>query len=572
MVLHACDTIVDHFLEENKISVDHKMTFMERAALKKECKSLANFLRLGDYLVIDATLSLALGFLKAMESHFASTIPASFLFKVGVDYSDTTQQKQLCVSPGQEEFATSIERIIKESLLIVETPERLLGHAALKMYTSAGSEEFDTGMGSSGGAGSSNNAAEEMNMAMILNDDPNFNASTNALFSRTEELFESMESYLAVFNPFIHEYVENQRKLLNVSEEYGNATAGEIEAAIEALKEQGSFLQTMPESTIIHHVFIVDSFALKNQFTPSSQAVIKAIQPLLPLLIMDQGSVLVRTLNELNPLAMSIPTDATAFVSKMKHMKTVTGMLPNLKSRFATTMDLFTVLEHQGLKSGNHDDIKEIAILMKEGISSLEKCLTSFEATVDEDSVRFSQLLLDSIPDVMRQVDQVSEALTSPLLSHVTTNPEQVLAYLFEEDETLTRLQGAAKVIQDEQEMLKQDLTEFEALDETRMEMNGQLGLWKGVSNWHKLEHECLETRLHELELDLLQKEIGGFFKTANQSVKAFPQNETAKNFRKNINEFKSILPIVEDLRSPHLQPRHWSNIDLIFGFSIQVL
>jgi len=56
----ACDEVVDHFLRINNIVADHKMTFMERASLRSECRKLTRFLRLVDFVVIDTMRNLAL--------------------------------------------------------------------------------------------------------------------------------------------------------------------------------------------------------------------------------------------------------------------------------------------------------------------------------------------------------------------------------------------------------------------------------------------------------------------------------------------------------------------------------
>ena len=59
MVRSACDEVVDIFLKENNIDADHKMTFMERASLRSECRKLTKFLRLIDFVVVDTLRELA---------------------------------------------------------------------------------------------------------------------------------------------------------------------------------------------------------------------------------------------------------------------------------------------------------------------------------------------------------------------------------------------------------------------------------------------------------------------------------------------------------------------------------
>lgn len=54
----ACDEVVDVFLRANNIIANHKMTFMERAALRAECKRLTRFLRMVDIAMNDFLLSM----------------------------------------------------------------------------------------------------------------------------------------------------------------------------------------------------------------------------------------------------------------------------------------------------------------------------------------------------------------------------------------------------------------------------------------------------------------------------------------------------------------------------------
>ena len=71
----ACDEVVDQFLRINNIVADHKMTFMERASLRSECRKLTRFLKLIDFLVIDTMRSVALDSVKETVAYVKAPIP-----------------------------------------------------------------------------------------------------------------------------------------------------------------------------------------------------------------------------------------------------------------------------------------------------------------------------------------------------------------------------------------------------------------------------------------------------------------------------------------------------------------
>ena len=70
----ACDEVVDQFLKANNIAANHKMTFMERAALRAECKRLTRFLRSVDIMMTD--------FLWSMVRLFVHTIYSNTIFVI----------------------------------------------------------------------------------------------------------------------------------------------------------------------------------------------------------------------------------------------------------------------------------------------------------------------------------------------------------------------------------------------------------------------------------------------------------------------------------------------------------
>jgi dynein heavy chain, axonemal len=147
MVRASTDEVVEVFLKANNIVADHKMTFMERASLRSECRKLTRFLRLVDFSVIDTLRGLVLesveeaaGFVKhrdicivkladdaakvAAEAAAAKTVlilqsaakPAAVrkspltvpLFQVSANFSD---DGRLVIVPALEEFENAFQQV-----------------------------------------------------------------------------------------------------------------------------------------------------------------------------------------------------------------------------------------------------------------------------------------------------------------------------------------------------------------------------------------------------------------------------------------------------------------------------
>ncbi|KAA0150075.1 hypothetical protein FNF29_05515 [Cafeteria roenbergensis] len=68
LVRGACDEVLDAFLDTKGIRGDSRMSFMERAALRGECKRLTRFIRLADFVVRDTLFGLGLTSAAALMS------------------------------------------------------------------------------------------------------------------------------------------------------------------------------------------------------------------------------------------------------------------------------------------------------------------------------------------------------------------------------------------------------------------------------------------------------------------------------------------------------------------------
>lgn len=70
LVRGACDAVLDAFLADNRIAPQHRMTFMERAALRSACRRLRRFIKTADFVIRDALVGLALDSARQLLSMF----------------------------------------------------------------------------------------------------------------------------------------------------------------------------------------------------------------------------------------------------------------------------------------------------------------------------------------------------------------------------------------------------------------------------------------------------------------------------------------------------------------------
>ncbi|RHZ29129.1 hypothetical protein DYB31_003743 [Aphanomyces astaci] len=551
LCVSACDAVVDSFLEKNKIVAEHKMTFMERAALRKECRSLTNFLRLADVLVIDAMMQLSVtSFQTFLAQCRDSAVP---LFSVLVD---TDATGSIVPTPSADTWRRSFEVLLKQCLTVTDVPERLLGHPKLLGYTSATAED----------EGKTSWSISSLNLATLLNDDAGFNTVSSEIFAALDDAFEAVDAYLEVFLPFFEVYVQDLDTMAH-PERFHDVSIEQFSDEIAVFESQMKAFVKIPASGVVG-VFRVDSDQFKQRLLPTPQQCIVCIKTLLPQLMKEQSQRIMDVLTELSPLAFSTPSTPDKFVGKVVHMEKLGTILPDVKLKYRRVYDMACLMDNFEWRVP--DDIKEDIILMKEGVISLEGTLSRFDTDLEAESARFTQLINDMLPPLMKNVLTLQAKLQHPKLETMQTPIGDALAYIADQQQVLNQLVAEAKTLNEYQAQLKQPLSEFTEVQEVVDDLTLKSKLWTALGEWEQCTVKYNDTPFDQIDVQAMGGQVQAYMKLASQAQRALPQNEVAAVLVAQVDQFKLVLPVINDLRGTFLQDRHWSQIHSILGFPVQ--
>ncbi|CAK4102409.1 unnamed protein product [Aphanomyces euteiches] len=546
----ACDAVVDTFLEKNKIVAEHKMTFMERAALRKECRSLTNFVRLADLLVIDAMMQLSVrSFELFLNQCKQSVLP---LFSVLAQ----VQGDMIVATPNAETWRRSFENLLKQSLSVTYVPERLLSHARLQGYTSATMEDD----------GKASWSVTTLNLATLLNDDVAFNTVSTDIFAALDAAFDAIEEYLGVFHPYFQVYQEDLDAMAH-PERFRDATIEQFGDAITMYEEQIKCFVHIPATAVVG-VFRVESQDFRQLLLPTPQQCIVCIKTALPQLMKDQSKDILGLLGDLSPTAFSVPTKPDMFVAKVVHMERLGRVLPEIKIKYRRVYEMACLMDNYEWRVP--DEIKEDIILMKEGVISLEGTLARFDNDLEAETNRFTQLINDMLPPLTKNVVALQSKLQHPKLETMETPIADALAYLNEQQIIMDQLVGEATKLKEYQVQLKQPASELTEVQEVLDDLTLKTKLWTALGEWERCTVTYNETPFDQINVEAMSTQVQSYMKLASQAQRALPQNQVASTLLSQVEQFKLVLPIVNDLRGTFLQDRHWNQIHSILGFTVK--
>lgn len=131
----------------------------------------------------------------------------------------------------------------------------------------------------------------------------------------------------------------------------------------------------------------------------------------------------------------------------------------------------------------------------------------------------------------------------------------------------IEQLQRTAYTYKSYQKNFKVEVTKFEELEETIAEIKLKELLWNSLDEWDKYLQQWKSERFDRLEPEMLNQIVNKYGKYVYQIEKGLPPNNLVPILKQQVEEMRSKMPVITDLRNPSLRKRHWDVIYQKIGF-----
>jgi dynein heavy chain len=594
----ACDQVVDQFLKANNISANHKMTFMERAALRSECKRLTRFLRMVDIMMNDFLITMIKEALEKLveASDSRNLVPRietdniitiqdlvkkreiekfkTPLFRISGNFKkdmplpvnkdgedDTaldaaTVMEGMIIEPTQDTLVRAVDNVINDALDVVCSFVKVLSARETEMYVMPEGEDENE----------EENA--DIDLATTIRGLPFFVRSKDMIHRYMRHNFNAIDSYCAVFTPFRKIYFENQKYVNDVSDLFASGEVEAFEKAIIFYKSQIEKFDEVPRYADVGGL-LVDTTLMKSDMTPSPISCIEAIRAWLPELAGDKASALLEEIGNMNPVIGGDPSSVEAYVNKKKVKDVGSNNIDAYKDIQSYVNSLLFLMDDNTWPVP--DAVKATVRMLKEALVSLETNIASAEGKEEEEGKKFSTQVTEEVPKVTKRVQDIRSELDNAIIADVEADDEKVLRFLATQESDYLKMKARAEKLQEYQGILKLNVDEFEVLEDVGADLNLKLRLWKDKSGWSTLRQSLMQTTIVGLDVTKIEKELARFNKTVFQAGKGLPNNKVVPKLKASVEEFNPVLPLVNDLGSPCLKPRHWEQITELTGVDLQL-
>lgn len=531
-VRSACDEVVDQFLKLNNIAANHKMTFMERAALRAECKKLTRFLRMMDIIIADFLKTMVndalLKLVSAVESesldpHIETSdsvtrvmltkkreehgwktplfrVVAAFK-KVGhkshhhfsvrdlksgsVDSENPSENNSvsqiddmiqddeaLTLSPSIDYLIHAIDGVVKDSLDIVGTFVKVLTASETEMYVMPDGDEED------------GEAGETVDMISTIKTSPQYNISKETIHSHLRNAFSAVKDYLHIFQPYRQLFLRNAENVKDISSLFQSGDIESFQNAIIDYKAQLAQFSGVPKYSDVGVIF-VDSVDTKAAMIPSPTQCLLAIQNYLPELALLKAQDLVDEVGAMNPIISGEPSSVEAYVNKKKVKDIAAAGLELYNERQSYIRSLVHIMDDNSWPA--HDQVKALMRMLKESLISLESNIQLADGKEEEEIKKFSAQVTEECPKVVKRLGEVRQQLDNSMISDVDAVEEKVVKFLAQQEVDFLKLKARSEKLQEYQSILKLTVDEFEVLEEIQTDLNLKIRLWNDRVEWAKI-------------------------------------------------------------------------------------
>ena len=263
----------------------------------------------------------------------------------------------------------------------------------------------------------------------------------------------------------------------------------------------------------------------------------------------------------------SNPSEVESFVAKVEMLERSGEALPALRDRESHIRSLAAVMADNAWPLV--DDLKAQFRMLREGLTDLDAAASRAEATLDEDTKKFARQVEQAIPALKKNVLAVRERMDDPMIAAADAPPGRVVKFVREQAARMDELKAASVRFQHYQTMLKQPVQTFETLDEVHQDLQVKLRLWESLNDWAALTQTWREGEFATTDVEEIGKQVTAYLKVAVRSERMLPGNGAASKLRGDVDDFKGLMPVVQDLRNKSLTKRHWDEIEAIIGASI---
>lgn len=129
----------------------------------------------------------------------------------------------------------------------------------------------------------------------------------------------------------------------------------------------------------------------------------------------------------------------------------------------------------------------------------------------------------------------------------------------------LKEAQEQGQLLNQRQKLFELPVVPFDAINKLIKEFEPYKSLWITASDWLRSYDMWMDNPLVNVDGEAIERIVNEMYKTMVKSIRTFAEIVAVQNvaieIRRQIDEFRPLIPLIQAVRSPGMRPRHWDHI-----------
>jgi len=574
----ACEESLTEFKKESKTNLDEdqekseeeidpflagdlsnkKMPYTQEAIIRTHYKRLSKFVRLCDYQIIDAKISLSLTFtqkvLNVIAVEYTRTdrrrAKRSPLISVMGDF----KSEHVLFLPDCENLKVAFDNSILRGLTMLLNNLMLVNAEDFETYTKA-VEEFED-----------KQVEEDFDLLQTVINDEKIKQTEKEIKQGLEAAFEKLVEYSEFLKPSIEKYIANgEMDFEKVKEMDPEKLKQLIE---EFLSQENEFKNIQNSKDLGMLQLILDK--VKQKLIPSPQTCLRKLKKILPEMAFELGKTLTESLLECNRNLKGIPKTVEDFVWHVRCIRDAENKMEDITNRVSELKDLMQLMDSYSFKYPEPTQRKYKETLTQ--LDNLRTKMQNFYKEAESDKIKFTRELREKINKVDKRVTLLKEKLNDERISNKDSPTGEMETFLSDIGEEVEELVEDTKAYNSYLVELEIEPKGFESVNEMAKDFKRKRDLWKSLHEWQFKILTWNETTFKDIDVDNMNKTVESYYRIA-QSCRALEDegNFVPQILKAKIETLRDTIPVIVDLRSQSLRESHWDQIKELLQKDINV-
>lgn len=382
---------------------------------------------------------------------------------------------------------------------------------------------------------------------------------------------EPLEKFVAAFSAFtdlsklkpaeyIAEYEQSERDVV------------EIQAEIKRHMQKKQEVLLRVQASILIGPFMIDLKTTRTQLTRKCDECIKLLLDLLSRQAKGKVKQVSTEFGEIVSKLQKRPKNIEEVVEVEEFKKTVPSLVSAMESRLDAIRRDYDALEKFSFSVSDDDFKAEWSSLAIP--SKIEKIVEQTEAVVAETREQFAEALSKDQEVLMKDIERLQRIVSSFNKHSDLGRVHEVAAEVKHLLKELKKCEEDAKLANSREGLFGKQASEYDSIGVITKEFDPYAQLWNTASDWMHWHHDWMNDPFENLNPEEIERNVNNAWRVMFKSIKIFKESPkilaVAEEIKRQLDEFKPLLPLIQSLRQPGMRERHWIALSAKLGFEIR--